>query len=249
MEIYRRIKEQAKTGADRYVEGAGAAGITIVTARLFYKSWIGGFLFFPIFFFYRNYRRRKREEETNRQLLGEFKDCLEMVAASMLAGYSLENSFVDAQQELEILHGPQGKMYKELERINRQTAMNQPIEQAFASFAKNCSVEEIENFSEILSYAKRSGGDFIRVIQGTVEQIADKISIEEEIQTIIAEKRLEQKVMNTAPLLLLLYLDITSPGYLDVLYGNPGGVAIMTLCLSGYAAAILLSERIGRIEV
>ena len=55
--------------------------------------------------------------------------------------------------------------------------------------------------------------------------------------------------MNVMPVFLLFYLDITSPGYLDVLYHNILGVIFMTICLLGYLASILLSERMGRIEV
>lgn len=172
-----------------------------------------------------------------------------MITAGLLAGYSLENAFADAQKELKTLYGPESRMQKELEKINRQTAMNQPIEQVFCKFAKSCGVEEMESFSEILSFAKRSGGDFIGILQGTVENIADKIRIEEEIGTMIAERKLEQKIMNAAPLFVLFYLDIASPGYLNVLYKNPFGIFIMTFFLLAYLAAILLSERMGRIEV
>ena len=63
------------------------------------------------------------------------------------------------------------------------------------------------------------------------------------------QKKLEQKVMNVMPLFLLFYLDITSPGYLNVLYHNVLGVIFMTICLLGYIASVLLSERMGRIEV
>lgn len=55
--------------------------------------------------------------------------------------------------------------------------------------------------------------------------------------------------MNVMPVFLLFYLDIASPGYLDVLYHNILGVIFMTICLLGYLASILLSERMGRIEV
>ena len=41
----------------------------------------------------------------------------------------------------------------------------------------------------------------------------------------IAQKKLEQKVMNVMPLFLLFYLDITSPGYLNVLYHNVLGLS------------------------
>ena len=64
----------------------------------------------------------------------------------------------------------------------------------------------------------------------------------------IAQKKLEQKVMNVMPVFLLFYLDITSPGYLDVLYHNILGVIFMTICLLGYLASILLSERMGTVS-
>lgn len=172
-----------------------------------------------------------------------------MLAASLLAGYAMENAFADAGKELRILHGEGNIMQRELEQMNRQVEMNQPLERVFAEFAAKYGVEEIINFSEILTFAKRSGGDFVEIIQRTVENIGSKMRIEEEIQTMIAQKKMEQKVMNFMPLFLLVYLDITSPGYLDVLYGNPLGVAIMTICLLGYAAAVWLSERMANIEV
>lgn len=101
----------------------------------------------------------------------------------------------------------------------------------------------------MLSFAKRGGGNLVGIIQNTVRNISSKIRIEEEIQTMIAQKRLEQKVMNVMPVFLLFYLDIASPGYMDVLYHNILGVIFMTICLLGYLASILLSERMGRIEV
>lgn len=174
---------------------------------------------------------------------------MEMLAASLLAGYALENAFTDAQKELRVLYGEESIMYGELERMNRQVAMNQPLERVFAEFAIKYGVEEIVNFSEIMTFAKRSGGDFVEIIQRTVEDIGSKIRIEAEIQTMIAQKKMEQKIMNIMPIFLLVYLDITSPGYLDVLYGNLLGITVMTLCLLGYAAAIWLSERMANIEV
>lgn len=218
-------------------------------ARLFYKSWYAFVLILPIGYICRKYNQKKRDERKKRQLLKEFQFCMEMISANLLAGYALENSFVDAKKELEVLYGKESQMCSELEKINRKVSMNQPVERVFEEFALQCGVKEIEDFSEILSFAKRSGGDLIAIIQGTVENIGSKIRIEEEIQSMIAEKKMEQKVMNVMPMFLLFYLDLMSPGYLDVLYGNLAGVLIMTFCLLVYLAAILLSERIAHIEV
>lgn len=174
---------------------------------------------------------------------------MEIIEGNLLAGYALENAFLDAGREMKELHGEGGLMQTELEIINRKVCMNQPLEVVFEEFAKKSGIEEIENFSEVLSFAKRGGGNLVGIIQNTVRNISSKIRIEEEIQTMIAQKKLEQKVMNVMPVFLLFYLDITSPGYLDVLYHNILGVIFMTICLLGYLASILLSERMGRIEV
>ena len=222
----------------RYRKILIAAGITALIAKLFYKSAVALLLFFPVYYFYRKYCVKKEQEERKRRLLREFKDCMEIIEGNLLAGYALENAFLDAGKEL-----------KELEIINRKVCMNQPLEIVFEEFAQRCGVEEIQNFSEVLSFAKRSGGNLVGIIQNTVRNISSKIQIEEEIQTMIAQKKLEQKVMNVMPLFLLFYLDITSPGYLNVLYHNVLGVIFMTICLLGYIASVLLSERMGRIEV
>lgn len=249
MEKQGEIKEYAKIRLGRYRGIFIAAGITALIARLFYRSAVALLLFFPVCYFYRKYSAKKEQEKKKRQLLQEFKDCMEMIEGNLLAGYALENAFLDAGKEMKELHGEGGLMQTELEIINRKVCMNQPLEVVFEEFAKKSGIEEIENFSEVLSFAKRGGGNLVGIIQNTVRNISSKIRIEEEIQTMIAQKKLEQKVMNVMPLFLLFYLNITSPSYLDVLYHNILGVIFMTICLLGYIASILLSERMGRIEV
>lgn len=184
-----------------------------------------------------------------KELLKEFQSCMEMVSASLLSGYALENAFAGAQRELEQLYGKESPMKIELEKINRQVGMNQPIEKVFSEFAAQSGIEEMESFAEILAFAKRSGGDLIHVIQKTVENIGMKLQAEEEIQTMIAEKKLEQQAMNLMPIFLLGYLELASPGYLDVLYGNLPGALFMSACLVAYAAVFRLAERLGNIEV
>ena len=249
MEKQGEIKEYAKIRVGRYREILIAAGITALIARLFYQSVKALLLFFPVCYFYRRYSAKKEQEKRKRQLLQEFRDCMEMIEGNLLAGYALENAFLVAGKEMKELHGEGGLRQTELEIINRKVCMNQPLEIVFEEFAQRCGVEEIQNFSEVLSFAKRSGGNLVGIIQNTVRNISSKIQIEEEIQTMIAQKKLEQKVMNVMPLFLLFYLDITSPGYLNVLYHNVLGVIFMTICLLGYIASVLLSERMGRIEV
>jgi tight adherence protein B len=59
----------------------------------------------------------------------------------------------------------------------------------------------------------------------------------------LAARRLESQIMNVVPLAILLYLQLTSPGYFDILYGNLAGICIMSACLLVYLFAYALSER------
>lgn len=62
-------------------------------------------------------------------------------------------------------------------------------------------------------------------------------------------KKMEQKIMVCIPLGILIYLRMTTQGFVDVLYGNVLGIIVMTLCLIIYAAAAVISIRIVDIKV
>ena len=55
--------------------------------------------------------------------------------------------------------------------------------------------------------------------------------------------------MSLMPAGIILYMRITSPGFLDVLYHNTAGIVLMTLCLIVYAGAFFWGRRMAGIEV
>ena len=65
----------------------------------------------------------------------------------------------------------------------------------------------------------------------------------------VAAKRLEQRIMNVIPLGILLFVNFTSPGFLDVMYTGLSGRMIMTVFLLVYAGAYLLSGKIVDIRI
>jgi tight adherence protein B len=55
--------------------------------------------------------------------------------------------------------------------------------------------------------------------------------------------------MKVIPLLILVYLLVSSPGFLEPLYHNTFGVIVMTVLLFFYLATYLVIDRIVAIEV
>ena len=77
----------------------------------------------------------------------------------------------------------------------------------------------------------------------------DKIDVKKEIEATLAAKKSEQMIMSLMPAGIILYLQLASPGFLDILYGNPFGICAMTVCLTVYGAAYWMGKRIVEIEV
>ena len=88
-----------------------------------------------------------------------------------------------------------------------------------------------------------------RIIQTSARMLGDKIDVKKEIETTLAAKKAEQMVMSLMPVGIILYLKLTSPGFLGVLYGNPFGICAMTMCLGIYVFSYWLGRKIVDIEV
>ena len=82
------------------------------------------------------------------------------------------------------------------------------------------------------------------ILEKTADQIRDRIDIENEIRILLGSRRMEQRIMDAVPFLIIAYIGTVSRGFFDVLYHNAAGILFMTVCLAVYLAAFLLSEKI-----
>ena len=188
--------------------------------------------------------RQRRE-----QLTDHFKDFISSLHTALRAGYSVENGVRSAAADLRQLYGAGDTLVLELQGILQQMEYRVPVEKLFLEFGRRCGVEDIRSFGEILSIAKRTGGNLSKVLHLTWHTICEKIDTEQEIRTMISAQRMEQTVMNFMPACMILYLRLSFSGFLEQLYGNLQGICIMTFCLLIYLSALLLSGYLLRIEV
>ena len=218
-------------------------------AYLFYDSWLGLILIIPLFLMIKRREEKRGAEALQNELAKEFLDALRSVSSSLLAGLSMENAWREAQREMVRLYGEDSLLARELEIMNHSVGYNMPLEDLLSDFGERSGNADIASFAEVFAFAKRSGGNFITIIEATAEHMRACYETEREIQVLVASRRMEQKVMNVMPMLILAYLTLTSSGFLDVLYKNALGVLFMSVCLLLYGGALMLAERILRIRV
>lgn len=174
----------------------------------------------------------------------QFKECILSVAASLRAGYAVENAFLESRSEIELIYGKGALIYEELEWIRRGLVINITLEEQLFELAERSGSEEIAQFATVFLTAKKNGGNLTEIIGATAELIGQRIDTKQEIQTMLSGRKMEQTIMKGMPFAVLFYIGIAYPGYFDMLYHNWQGVLIMTFCLAVYLAAYVLGEKI-----
>ena len=79
--------------------------------------------------------------------------------------------------------------------------------------------------------------------------MGEKIDVEREIHTVISAKKMELRIMSVIPFAMIVYLRLSFPEFLSVLYGNVAGIIIMSVCLAIYLVSYEVGKRIVEIEV
>lgn len=179
----------------------------------------------------------------------EFKDMLVAVSDALSSGYSIENAFKDAEENLYLMYGDKGVIINDLREINTKITMRIPAEKAFIEFANKHPTEEAIGFASVFSFARRLGGEYIKNLRHTIEKMEDKLELKQDIRGSIAEKQMEFNVMCFMPIGILVYVKLTSGDFLANAYKNIIGIAVMSICLLIYLGAIILGRRIVDIKV
>ena len=215
----------------------------------FYESslvWIPGIL---CGIFFCRWQTKQFCKKRKYLLEQQFRDWIESVSSALQAGHSVENAFLKAGKEMELLYGEETDIRKETHRLEQLLKNNVTLEKILWDFGQRSDCENIRNFANVFLVGKRSGGNLREMIEGCCEMIAAKIEVEEEIRTLLHGKVMEQKIMCVVPFAIMLYIRISSPGFFDPLYHNLVGICIMTACLCLYFFGVWLSLRIVTIEV
>ena len=229
-----------------YTEGFLIAGMVGFT---FYRSLIAMLVLSPFTIIFVKNKREELAKKQRMQLNLEFKESIQAVSAALGAGYSIENSFREALKDMELLYGVEGIITKEIRRMVGKLDINITLEKTLEDLSKRSGLEDIQDFTEVFVTAKRNGGNLVGIIRKAAGTISEKIEVKREIETLMSARRMEQKIMNMIPFLIILYIGVSSKGFLDVLYGNATGITIMSVCLFLYSVAFFLSMKIIKIEV
>lgn len=228
--------------------GIGYAAFFII-GQIFYAntlfSGICGLVVFLLIDKYKEYLMAKRIKI----LRNQFCDLLYSLSASIATGRQLSAALQEAYKDLGYIYLPNTPMMEELRYMTKSIAENRESEESLlAGFAQRSGVVDIRNFVDVYLSCRVTGGDMNQVISNASQILLEKMAIEREIKVMTSQKQFEGKIISAMPVLVIVFLNFVSPGYLANLYITLAGRIIMTVALIGIAIAYFLTEKITNIE-
>lgn len=223
--------------------------LILAIGYFFYRSLIACVLLLPLFGFFIKEKKRELSKKRRQELSAQFKDLVLSLSANMKAGYAIENALREAYRDMEPLYGTDSPIALEMRHMIRGMENNVVLEKLLYDLGLRSHLPDIMQFADVFLIAKKGGGNLTEILEKTAEVIEQKIETDKEIQLMISAKKMEQRIMNLVPFLIIFYIELTSKGFFDVLYHNLVGIAVMTVCLLFYGAAWRLSRKIVEIEV
>lgn len=173
----------------------------------------------------------------------QFKELMLLVSTGQKAGYSVENAFLSSYYDMRNLYGSESPVCKMLKVLQTGRENNIDFSVLWHQIGWQTQITEIQEFASVYEISGKCSGNMSAVMEKTAGIIIRRSETEKEIEVLLCARKLEQKIMNAMPFLIIFYINFTSPGYFDGLYHCLAGKIIMTVCLIAYVGAYILSQK------
>jgi tight adherence protein B len=171
--------------------------------------------------------RRKRSRRLKAFNLS-LPDAMDLMARSLRAGHSMNSSIeLIAEQSPEPLASEFVQVYKQ-QRLGLQ------FRDALLQMGTRIPSRDLQFLITAILVQKETGGDLTEILDRASHVIRDRIRIEGEVRTHTAQGRLTGWILGLLPVIMLVLINIASPGYSAVLFHDPTGQKLL------YAGGVLI---------
>jgi tight adherence protein B len=185
-------------------------------------------------------RRRRREMAL---LRSQMADGLTSIAASMSAG----SSFLRSLYELTAEARPPLATY--LDQVMNEIEVGVSPSDAFTTMAARSGLEPAAWLAHLLRVQESTGAPLVGLLERLSDHVKQGDGIQREVRALTAEGRMSAYVIAALPAALVVLLELTDPGYLDVFTEGWGIVVAVGMAVSIAAGLALITRMVDSVEV
>jgi tight adherence protein B len=190
-------------------------------------------------FGYLAFLKRRRLEKFQEQL----PEGLDLIARSLKAGHAFTSGMRLAADEFP---DPLGTEFQEcLEEINFGVS----VHQALKGLSERMVCAEVKFFVVAVILQRDTGGNLAELLESLAQLMRDKVKFDGKVRSLAAEGKITAVLLVLTPFLMALWLEISSPGYMDVFFSHPVGKMILLVCMGLMLAGVIVLNRMVDIKV
>jgi tight adherence protein B len=171
-------------------------------------------------------------------------DSIDMIARALRAGHSVVSALsIVAEQGVEPLKSEFGEVFK-------QQNFGLPLRDALMQMVDRVPSQDLRVLVTGILVQRETGGNLAEILDRTGHVIRERMRIHGEIKTHTAQGRMTGWILCALPIVMLLLINFTNPGYSKVLLETPtghkliyGGLALLTI------GAFIIRQIVNGIEV
>lgn len=180
----------------------------------------------------------------------QFKNLLESLSVSMRAGGNEIIAIKSSLNDLLLLYSEDSDIIVEVNNIiNKYERGGFTLRSLFDDFAERSQIDDIKSFATVFSLIEGKSNNITDIIQQTSMTIAEKIEIENEIETMITSSKSENTIMLIMPILIVGAMNFMGGDFMNALYTTRIGSIISTVALIMFVVSYLLARKISDIDV
>jgi tight adherence protein B len=149
----------------------------------------------------------------------------------MHAGVTVQAALMSVADELPSPIGDEVRMVK------RDVNVSIPLEQALDTLAQRVNSRQMQFLVASIGIAVRSGSDLVPQLVVIEEIVQQRARIEGKIKSAIALAKPTAILAMAAPVIMMLYMSFTDPGYLAWFFGP--GILFLGISIGLYAAGVV----------
>jgi tight adherence protein B len=184
-----------------------------------------------------------KESRRTNAFLERMPDTLQLMAGSLLAGYSLPQS-VDA-----VVREGSEPIAGEFNRALVETRLGVTVEDALEGVAKRMRSVDFEWVVMAIRIQREVGGNLAEVLTTVSATLRERERLRRQVRVLSAEGRLSAWILGGLPPLFFVYLLLVRHEYVSQLWTDSLGVALMVFLVVNLTIGALWLRKVIRVEV
>lgn len=169
-------------------------------------------------------------------------DTIQMLIGGLRVGHSIMRSIEAAATEAD------APTSEELSRVVNEVRIGKDAHLALDEAARRMDSEDFQWIGQAIQINREVGGDLAEVLEQVAGTIRERSEIKGQVRALSGEGKMSAYILMAMPVMVAIFISLINPGYTDVFFTEPIGIAMLVASLIMFAIGGFWMSRIVKIK-